>query len=199
MYLEQINQVNDIKKLDKSAWDRCASDAEKPEGKTAYGVKFAADGSVVCLCGAVIPKDGPARVSLIDMQPTGRGYGWLADWLNARYDRASCVVIDGRNGVDVLVDRIKGNWRARNSVIRPSAKDVIAAVSALTDAVNEGRLTWYRPQTALRESAVTSIKRPIGGGYGFGGDNSLPVEACALALWGARTSKRDPTRRMRIG
>ena len=185
--------------LDKSAWDRCASDAEKPEGKTAYGVKFAADGSVVCLCGAVIPKDGPARVSLIDMQPTGRGYGWLADWLNARYDRASCVVIDGRNGVDVLVDRIKGNWRARNSVIRPSAKDVIAAVSALTDAVNEGRLTWYRPQTALRESAVTSIKRPIGGGYGFGGDNSLPVEACALALWGARTSKRDPTRRMRIG
>ena len=92
------------------------------------------------------------------------------------------------------MDRIKGNWRARNSVIRPSARDVIAAVSALTDAVNEGRLTWYRPQAALRESAVTSIKR-----YGFGGDNSLPVEACALALWGAKTSRRDPTRKMRIG
>lgn len=109
--------------LDKNAWDRCASDDEKPEGKTAYGVKFAADGSAVCLCGAVIPKDGPARVSLIEMQPTGRGFGWLADWLNVRYDRASCVVIDGRNGVDVLVDRIKGSWRARNSVIRPSAKE----------------------------------------------------------------------------
>ena len=109
--------------LDKNAWDRCASDAEKPEGKTAYGVKFAADGSAVCLCGAVIPKDGPARVSLIEMQPTGRGFGWLADWLNARYDRASCVVIDGRNGVDVLVERIKGSWRAKNSVIRPSAKE----------------------------------------------------------------------------
>ena len=162
-------------------------------------MKFAADGSAVCLCGAVIPKDGPARVSLIEMQPTGRGFGWLADWLNVRYDRASCVVIDGRNGVDVLVDRIKGSWRARNSVIRPSAKDVIASVSALTDAVNEGQLTWYRPQQALRESAVTSIKRPIGGGYGFGGDNSLPVEACALALWGAKTSRRDPTRKMRIG
>lgn len=66
-------------------------------------------------------------------------------------------------------------------------------------AVNEGQLTWYRPQQALRESAVTSIKRPIGGGYGFGGDNSLPVEACALALWGAKTSRRDPTRKMRIG
>lgn len=65
--------------------------------------------------------------------------------------------------------------------------------------MNEGQLTWYRPQQALRESAVTSIKRPIGGGYGFGGDNSLPVEACALALWGAKTSRRDPTKKMRIG
>ena len=186
--------------LDRDAWNRCASDDGKPEGKTAYGIKLAADGSAVCLCGAVLPKDGaPARISLIELQPTGRGLGWLADWLNARYDRASCVVIDGRNGVDVLVERIRSVWRAKNSVIRPSAKEVIAAVSTLTDAVNEGRLTWYRPQEVLRESAVTSTKRPIGGGYGFGGDNSLPIEACALALWGAKTSKRDPTRKMRIG
>ena len=25
------------------------------------------------------------------------------------------------------------------------------------------------------------------------------VEACGLALWGAKTCKRDPTRKMRIG
>ena len=38
--------------LDKNAWDRCASDDEKPEGKTAYGVKFAADvGGVPVRCG----------------------------------------------------------------------------------------------------------------------------------------------------
>ena len=54
-------------------------------------------------------------------------------------------------------------------------------------------------QTVLDESARTAIKRPIGGGYGFGGDNTLPVEACALALWGVKTCKRDPTRKMRIG
>ena len=185
--------------LNKTAWEQCASDELKPEGKTAYGVKFAADGSAVCLCGAVIPKEGPARVSLIEMRPSGQGYGWLADWLNVRYDRASCVVIDGRNGVDVLVERIRPIWKAKNSVIRPGTKDVIAAVGGFTNSVNEHSLTWYRPQTVLNESAVTAIKRPIGGGYGFGGDNSLPVEACALALWGAKTCKRDPTRKMRIG
>ena len=31
--------------------------------------------------------------------------------------------------MDVLVERIKDTWRAKNSVIRPAAKDVIAAVS----------------------------------------------------------------------
>ena len=185
--------------LNKTAWEQCGSDELKPEGKTAYGVKFAPDGSAVCLCGAVIPKEGTARVSLIEMRPAGQGLGWLADWLNARYDRAGCVVVDGRNGVDVLVERIRPVWKAKNSVIRPGTKDVIAAVSIFTNSVNEHSLTWYRPQAVLNESAVTAIKRPIGGGYGFGGDNSLPVEACALALWGAKTCKRDPTRKMRIG
>lgn len=185
--------------IDRRAWEACASNDEKPEGKTAYGVKFAADGSAVCLCGAVIPKEGPARVSLIEMQPSGRGLVWLVDWLSVRYDRASCVVIDGRNGVDVLVERIKGVWRAKNAVIRPGVKDVLAAVGLFTNAVNENTLAWYKPQEALNESAVTAVKRPIGGGYGFGGENSLPVEACALALWGAKTCKRDPTRKMRIG
>ncbi len=185
--------------IDRRAWEACASNEEKPEGKTAYGVKFAADGSAVCLCGAVIPKEGPARVSLIELQPSGRGLVWLVDWLSARYDRASCVVIDGRNGVDVLVERIKGVWRAKNAVIRPGVKDVLAAVGLFTNAVNENTLTWYKSQEALNESAVTAVKRPIGGGYGFGGENSLPVEACALALWGAKTCKRDPTRKMRIG
>ena len=185
--------------LDRAAWAKCASDAPKPEGKTAYGVKFAADGSMVCLCGAVVPKDGPARVSLLEMQPSANGLAWLADWLNARYGAASCVVIDGRNGVDVLVERIRPTWKAKSAVLRPSARDVIASVGLITTAINEHSLTWYKPQQALNESAITSTKRPISGGYGFGGDNSLPLEACALALWGAKTCKRDPTRKMRIG
>ena len=185
--------------IDRAAWEACASEDEKPEGKTAYGIKFSADGSAVCLCGAVIPKEGPARVSLLEMRPSGQGLTWLADWLNDRYGKASCVVIDGRNGVDVLIDRIKDVWRAKNSVIRPAAKDVIAAVSGFTNSISEGTLTWYKPQTVLDESAVTAVKRPIAGGFGFGGDNSLPVEACALALWGAKTSRRDPTRKMKIG
>ena len=185
--------------IDHDVWNACASNEKKPEGKTAYGIKFSADGAEVCLCGAVVPENGIARISLIERKPTGLGTQWLADWLNARYTQASCVVIDGRNGVDVLVDKIGGTWKYKDSVIRPTSKEVIAAVSLLMDSMNEGHLTWYEPQTMLKDSALSSIKRPISGGWGFGGDDSAPIEACALALWGAKTTKRDPNRKMLIG
>ena len=180
-------------------WNNAMSSEPKPEGKTAYGVKFSADGSEVCLCGAVIPKIGPARISLIKGEPMGLGTQWLADWLNARYTEASCVVIDGRNGVDVLVDKIRGTWKYKDSVIVPNSKNVIAAVSLMMDSLNESTLTWFSEQEMLRDSALSSVKRPISGGWGFGGDDSTPIEACALALWGAKMSKRDPKRKMRIG
>ncbi|MBQ1573056.1 MAG: hypothetical protein IIZ78_18145 [Clostridiales bacterium] len=185
--------------IPKSVWEACKSDDLKPEGKTAYGIKFSPDGSEVCLCGAVIPKDGPARISLIERKPTGLGTQWLADWLNARYKKASCVVIDGKNGVDVLIDKIADTWKYKDSVKKPSAKDVIAAVSLVMDSLNEKTITWYSEQEALKNSALTSIKRPIGGGWGFGGEDSAPIEACALALWGAKNTKRDPSKSMRIG
>lgn len=180
-------------------WDACKSSDPKPEGKTAFGVKFSPDGSAVCLCGAVIPDHGLSRISMIEYKSTANGTQWLADWLCERYAKASCVVVDGRNGVDVLIDKISDTWRMKGSIVRPSVKDVITSVGMLTDALNEKSVTWYDKQEALRESAVTAVKRPISGGWGFGGDNSLPIEACALALFGAKTSRRDPNRRMRIG
>lgn len=180
-------------------WDACVSDQEKPEGKTAYGVKFSADGSTVALCGAVLADNGIARISLIMLKSTSHGSQWLADWLNERYNKAACVVIDGRNGVDVLIEKIKDTWKAKNSIVRPTLKEIIAGVSMLMDGLAEKQLTWYKGQEILKDSAVTSVKRPISGGWGFGGDNSTPIEACALALYGAKTSKRNPNKSMRFG
>ena len=112
---------------------------------------------------------------------------------------ASCVVIDGRNGVDFLIEKITPVWKYKQSIVRPAAKEVIAAASQLSQEINEQTITWYKYQEILNESAITSVKRPISGGWGFGGENSIPIEAAALALWGCRTSKRNPNRKMRIG
>ena len=185
--------------IDRDTWEACKSTLPKPEGKTAYGVKFSLDGAMVALCGAVIPDDGPARISLIEQRPTGHGIGWLADWLNQRYNKACCVVIDGRNGVDVLVERIADTWKMKGSVIRPTTKDMIAATGTLINALNERSVTWFHQQEALNDSAITSVKRALGGGWCFGGDNVIPIEAASLALWGAQKSKRNPNKKMRIG
>lgn len=187
------------KAIKEDIWMDCISKAPKPDGKTAYGIKFSADGSEVCLCGAVIPDSGPARISMIERKPTARGTQWLADWLNDRYNSASCVVIDGRNGVDVLVDKIARTWRAKGAIIRPTARDVVAAAGFLTNMLGERTVTWYFGQEALKDSALSSTRRPIAGGWGFGGEDSSPIEAAALALWGAKTAKRNPNRKMRIG
>lgn len=193
-----LEQVNDYA-VNHDNWKLCMSEELKPEGKTAFGVKFSPDGSIVCLAGAVVDEFGITRISVIEQKSTGQGTQWLADWLNSRYKTASCVVIDGRNGVDVLTEKIADVWKMKSSVIRPSVKDVVAAVSMLTEAVNEKKLTWYSKQETLNDSAITSVKRPLGGGWGFGGDNSTPIEACSLALWGVKTSKRNPAKKMRIG
>lgn len=181
-------------------WDSCASNEQRPEGKTAYGVKFTPDGSEVVLAGAVIPESGKARITLLAMEPTGRGLSWLAQWLNERYHTASCVVIDGKNGTDVLIDKLKDTWRLQGSIIKPTAQNVITAASMLINDLNEHNLTWYIEQEELRNSAITATKRPIGsGGWGFGGQTCAPIEACSLALWGCRTTKRNPQKKMRIG
>ena len=165
------------------------------------GVKFTPDGSEICLAGAVIGPDNKARIELIDRRPTGLGTQWLADWLNTRQERACCVVIDGRNGVDILIDKIADRWRIKGSIIKPGAKDYIAAVSTVIDGLTEKSLSWYAEQEELRESAITCTKRPIGkaGAWGFGGENCAPLEACALALWGVKNCKRDPSKKMKIG
>ncbi|MBQ0113611.1 MAG: hypothetical protein KBT03_10810 [Bacteroidales bacterium] len=185
--------------IDKEAWKKCESNQQKPEGKTAYGIKFSADGSQVSLSGAVISDDGKIRISLISHESTAKGVRWLSDWLNQRADKACCVVIDGRNGVDVICERIADVWKYKNSVIRPTTKDMIAAASSMVAEINEGNLTWYKMQEDLNDSALNATKRPIAGGWGFGGDNSTPIEACSLALWGVKNSKRNPSKKMRIG
>ena len=189
--------------IDPDVWAACRSTEGRPEGKTAYGVKFSVDGSCVVLAGAILPSSGKGRIAVIEAQPTGQGLSWLAAWLNERYRQASCVVIDGRNGADVLVEKLKpaggGAWAFKDSVLRASAPTVVAAASLLINELQERTITWYAGQEALNASALAATKRKVGSGWGFGGEDSELLESCALALWGCKTSKRNPQLKMRIG
>ena len=185
--------------IPESDWDACATDHPLQPERTAYGVKFSADGSEVVLAVAETCGD-VTHVELQERRSMASGTAWLADWLCARTNVGACVVIDGKSGSQALVERMSER-APRGYVVTPSSGDVVASASMLCDAVNERKLTWYRPQEQLRESATTATRRAIGrgGGWGFGGTDPLPIEACALALWGSRTTKRNPNRKARIG
>ncbi len=185
--------------LQATAWDACATDHPLQPERTTYGVKFAADGSEVVLAVAETRGD-VTHVELQERRTMASGTAWLADWLCERTNVGCCVVVDGKSGSQALVERMSGRV-PRGFVVTPSSGDVVASASMLCDAVNERKLTWFRPQEQLRESATTATRRAIGrgGGWGFGGADPLPIEACALALWGSRTTKRNPNRKARIG
>lgn len=74
---------------------------------------------------------------------------------------------------------------------------VQAAASMLKDEVDSGTLSHIE-SPALDDSARKSLKRDIGrDGWGFAdGPDSIaaPIESASLALWAARTTKRDPRR-----
>ena len=185
--------------IDPTAWAACATDAPLEPQRTAYGVKFAPDGSEVVLAVAEAA-DGLTHVEVLERRPMGMGTAWLAQWLAERASVGCVAVIDGRGGAQALVERMDGRV-PRGYLHVASAKDATAAAQTLVDAVNERALTWYRPQDVLDGSARAATRRPIGrdGGWGFGGEDPAPIEACALALWGVATSKRDPARKLRIG
>lgn len=181
-----------------SKFESLAVDTAPTDGRVAYGVRFSADGSEVSLAAARL-HDGTAYVEQIRREPMAMGLGWLAEWIEARKRTGCCCVIDGRSGAQALVDRL--GTMPKGYVVTPTAAQVVAACTAMVDSVNEGTLEWFRPQADLFDSATTSTRRKIGsaGGWGFGGENPIPIEAASLALWGVLNSKRNPERKQRIG
>lgn len=181
-----------------SKFDSLAVPNAPRDGRVAYGVKFSPDGHEVSLC-AARAHDGFVYVEQIRREPLSMGLGWLSDWIAERRSKGCCCVVDGKSGAPALVDRLSS--MPKGYVITPSSVQVTAACASMLDHVNERRLEWLDGQTDLHDSATTSVRRHIGssGGWGFGGDNPLPIEAASLALWGVENSKRNPERKLRIG
>ena len=167
--------------------------------KLAYGVRFTADGRSVSLASAVTHSDG-CHVEFIRTEPTVAGIGWLVDWIVARKGKAAAVAIDGRADATDLGQQLVKAGMPKQAVMVARTQDAITADAMLVNSINDGTLT-HLDDPALTESALGATRRPIGkdGGYGFGGECPERLDACALALWAARTTKRDPRRRGRIG
>ena len=183
--------------LDGSKWLECQRDAGTTEGKLAFGVKFTADGGTVAISWARAVKGGGSYVELYDVQGAGGGTANIADMLLRNKDEIAAVCIDGKTGAAALVQRLHDGRFPKKAIIPSSAAVVQSAATMLRDEVNAGTLS-HIASPALDESAMKSVRRDIGhDGWGFGdGANSIsaPIESASLALYAARTTRRDPQR-----
>ena len=182
------------------AWDGCkVEDPPESHQKLAYGIRFTPDGRSVSLACAVTHSTG-CHIEYIRTEPTVQGVAWLVDWIVARKGKAAAVAIDGRADASDMAQRLLSAGMPKAAVMVAGTSNAISADAMLVNAVNDGTLT-HLDDSALAESALGATRRPIGkdGGYGFGGECPERLDACALALWAARTTKRDPRRRGRIG
>lgn len=195
-----FNVAEAAKPIKEADWSRCATSDPQTEGKTAYGVKFSADGATASLAVAVKPEDGPIHVELIEHRAMNGGVDWLVEWLVPRMKKASTVAIDGLHWSGSLVEKLRANGvRAKLAITLTGTKDVVNASSMMLNAIESGNMTHF-DQPALNASALGATKRQVGnsesGGFAFGGlDDSTPIEAATLAHWAVLTCKRNPMRK----
>lgn len=170
--------------------------------KRAVGVKFSPDGSGVHVSIAALRRAGRRGHETVHVEhvfdaDTFGGIQWLVDWLVERRGTVASVAIDGRAGGQNLADELRRCGMPKKAVRLMGSADAVAAATTLVNMVSGRRLTHY-PDQALDASARSAVRRKIGAdGYGFGGD-SLAVESAAAAVWAVMTTKRNPSRKMRV-
>ena len=185
--------------ISEADWNACRVEKPRKEGLLVYAVKFTPDGSTGTLAACYRPDEGEPFVYVVDSRSLSGGIGWFVDNLVERHGKAAQIVIDGVANAQNLNDRLLKDGVPAREIIRPTARAAVAAYSAIANAVKERSITHFG-QPALDVSATKSPRRVIGsnGGWGFASteeaDASL-IEACALAYWGAMTTKRKPGRK----
>ncbi len=170
--------------------------------KTAFGLKFTPDGSRYALAGCKSNGKGGFAFELIKTGTTDKGIRGLAEWVAARKGTANCVAVDGTGSADAFAEHAAELKAPRGYVLRPSTGNVIEASAGMLDALTCGRAK-HTSQPELDAAAASCPRRPIGskGGWGFGStdkQDSAPLEACALALWAIKKTRRNPKRRQHI-
>lgn len=147
----------------------------------------------------MLPDKGIPYVELVGIAGSAGGAEEARAYVAKHRRQLACVVVDGQTGsADFAQGLREDGMRGRGLVVEAGTGDYIAACAMTMQAVRKRELA-HMAQGPLDDSARMSRQRKVGRS-GIGADNGAdmpcaPIESAALALWGARTTKRDPRRR----
>ena len=181
--------------IPEAEWSALEADSPDDWDKLAYGVRISPDGALACVSVAVRTGD-TTHVEFIEQRPLSDGLQWLVDWLVERKDECACVAIDGKGAAEDLSSRLRQGGYRKTAIKEVGTAGAIDAAAMMVNSVADGLVT-HSDDKAFNESATKSTRRKIGssGGFGFGGEHPEIIESAALALYGVRTTKRNPKRK----
>ena len=178
------------------------------DGLPSLGVKFSPDGSRVAVCGAMKPTEGPIHVELIGAHTGGMeaGTAALVAWIAERHERYAAIVVDGKSNAGAFVSALVDAGVPKRAIVVPTWPEVATANAMTLDGLMRGTITHLATegQRMLDESVERSTRKVRGtdGAWNFyaPGDPGaeVPIQAAALAHWGAKTSKRKPGRKQAV-
>ncbi len=161
-------------------------------GQLFVGVKFGINGENVALAVAVRTADGKIFSEVVGCRPIRSGINWIVDFLaEADYRKA---VVDGKNGVDVLMDTAKAERIKRIETVNVSQ---IIKANSVFDMVMENGTFQHMKQSAVTQVVTNCERRKIGanGGLGYksmkdGADIAL-LDSMILATWICSETKAE--------
>ena len=185
-------------------WDALeVDDAPETWRVLAYGVKFTGEGKHVSLSVGVTLGDS-TFVEFVREEPVVLGIDWLVDWLSTpgrlvstveKPAEAAAVAIDGKADAEDLAKRLVEAGVPKRAIMVASPGNAISAAAMMLNGIRDG-IVSHVADPALKDSILGATRRQIGkDGFGFGGEFCERLESCAMAMWAAHTTKRNPGRK----
>lgn len=164
----------------------------KLTGQLFVGIKFGIDGENVALAVAARTADGKIFSEVVGCKPIRNGIHWIVQFLaGADYRKA---VVDGKNGVDVLMDAAKAERIKRIETVNVSQ---IIKANSVFDMSMENGIFQHMKQSAVTQVVTNCERRKIGsnGGLGYksmkdGADIAL-LDSMILATWICSETKAE--------
>ena len=186
-------KYNQKSAISRNEWEALQVDkVPKFTGQLFAGVKFGVNGENVALAIAVKTEDGKTFCEVIGCQPIRNGVTWIVNFLSKADIRKT--VVDGKNGIDVLMDALK-QMRIKH-VEAVNVSQVIKANSVFDMAMEQGSFQ-HMHQSAVTQVVTNCERRKIGANGGLGYQSSLEgadialLDSMILAHWICSETKAE--------
>lgn len=186
--------------IDANLWDE-ATIARRPDGGVmSFGLDMNPSRTRLTIGACMRYEDDTAHIELAEYRDTNQdGTMWAVNLLAKVWDNTAAVAIDAQSPATVLLPELQ---EAGITVTVTNSSDMGQACGRLQDMLRDHTVTHLPEagQQQLWDAARRATVRPIGkqGLFAFNrpdDDTDIsPLVACTLALHGAMTTRRDPTR-----